>query len=114
MSVSLIARFSTNQHLKNSVKSVYDIILKRHRGCKRSIKGGGAHIHLFVFQLIVFTVCEHEYMNIYPLPQLSIFCRHCVNIRNWLERRIIGLLLLKNKTPGKRRFVGLNTSPVRF
>ena len=39
--------------------------------------GGGAYSYIrvlpdgFLLKAIVFTVCEHEYMNIHPPPQLS-------------------------------------------
>jgi hypothetical protein len=44
------------------------------RAVARPITGGGAYSYIrvlpdgFLLKVIVFTVCEHEYMNIHPPP----------------------------------------------
>ena len=55
------------------------IVLLKHRGSEKSIIGGGGHINLLVFgtnqfllKSIVFTVCEHECMNMGPPPIIDI------------------------------------------
>ncbi len=56
----------------NNVAHVHCLINERNQRQFSSIIGGGDHIHIFVFctinlfKSIVFTVCEHEYMNMVP------------------------------------------------
>ena len=69
-----------NKSARNRLDHIYPLrIAGTHRGAGKSIIGVGSysyiHVlhHLFPLKAIVFTVCEHEYMNI--CPQLLTF-RH--------------------------------------
>ena len=63
-------------YIKGTLLSVYALSC---RAVARTLIGGGGGIYSyirilpdgFLLKSIVFMVCEHEYMNIHPPPQLS-------------------------------------------
>ena len=63
-------------YFKNTIYSFHKRI---HRGAGKSIIGGGGQMiihvlhHLSPLKATVFTVCEHEYMNISPPPPIIDF-----------------------------------------
>ena len=102
----------------NTEVLIFLIVLNIHEwlftgGSGKSIIGGGArysyiHVlhHLFPLKVIVFTVCEHEYMNICPPPNYRLSGAPGFLLINIHHKKTFGLVIFFHFSNSRNLFPG--------